>query len=73
MRVIRTLVVDDERYAREELTFLLESFPSLQVAGEAESGEAAIMKSLQLQPDVVFLDVEMPKMNGIEVPNLFWN
>ena len=35
--------------------------------GEAESGEAAILKALQLQPDVVFLDVEMPKMNGMEV------
>ncbi|MFS0576195.1 LytTR family DNA-binding domain-containing protein [Sporosarcina sp. 179-K 3D1 HS] len=67
MRVIRTLVVDDERYAREELTFLLGQFPSIQVVGEAESGEAAIMKTLQLQPDVVFLDVEMPKMGGMEV------
>ena len=34
--------------------------------GEAESGEAAILKALQLQPDVVFLDIEMPKMNGLE-------
>ena len=67
MRVIRTLVVDDERYAREELTFLLGRFPAIQVVGEAETGEAAIMKTLQLQPDVVFLDVEMPKMGGMEV------
>ena len=67
MRVIRTLVVDDERYAREELTFLLGRFPAIQVVGEAETGEAAIMKTLQLQQDVVFLDVEMPKMGGMEV------
>ncbi|WP_445683346.1 LytR/AlgR family response regulator transcription factor [Sporosarcina sp. FSL W7-1349] len=66
MRAIRTLIVDDERYAREELTFLLGNFPSIQVVGEADSGEAAIMKTLQLQPDVVFLDVEMPKMGGME-------
>ena len=67
MRTIRTLIVDDERYAREELTYLLGKFPDVQVVGEAESGEAAILKALQLQPDVVFLDVEMPKMNGMEV------
>ena len=66
MGTIRTLIVDDERYAREELTYLLSKFPGVQVVGEAESGEAAILKALQLQPDVVFLDVEMPKMNGIE-------
>lgn len=66
MRIIRTLIVDDERYAREELTYLVRQFPNVQVVGEAEGGESAILKALQLQPDVVFLDVEMPKMNGIE-------
>ena len=65
--MIRTLVVDDERYAREELVFLLNQFPSIQVIGEADSGDQAVMKAIQLQPDLVFLDVEMPKMNGMEV------
>lgn len=63
---IRVLIVDDERYAREELRHLLLDFPSIQVIGEADSGEKAIMKSLQLHPDVVFLDVKMPKLNGME-------
>lgn len=63
---IKTLIVDDELYSRDELKHLLNDFPSLHIIGEAESGEAAIMKSLQLQPDVVFLDVEMPRMNGME-------
>ena len=67
MGPISALIVDDERYAREEIAFLLGKFPGFQVLGEAESGETAILKALQLQPDVVFLDVEMPKMNGIEV------
>lgn len=62
---IRTLIVDDELYSRDELKHLLQAFPSIQIIGEAESGEAAIMKTLQLQPDIVFLDVEMPKMNGM--------
>ncbi|HZH60424.1 MAG TPA: LytTR family DNA-binding domain-containing protein [Metabacillus sp.] len=62
---IKTLIVDDELYSRDELKHLLQDFPSINIVGEAESGEAAVMKSLQLQPDVVFLDVEMPKMNGM--------
>jgi len=67
MLKIKALVVDDERYAREELTYLLKDYPFIEIIGEAETGESAIMKTLQLQPDVVFLDVEMPKMNGMEV------
>ncbi|WP_163528378.1 LytR/AlgR family response regulator transcription factor [Halobacillus ihumii] len=61
------VVVDDERFSREELIFLLEKHPSIEVIGEADSGEAALMKTIQLQPDVLFLDVEMPKMDGMEV------
>ncbi|HAQ07951.1 MAG TPA: DNA-binding response regulator [Bacillus bacterium] len=63
---IRTLIVDDELYSRDELKHLLSSFDAIQVVGEADTGEAAVMKALQLQPDVVFLDVEMPKMNGMQ-------
>jgi two-component system, LytTR family, response regulator LytT len=65
-KAIKTLIVDDELYSRDELKHLLKCFPSINIVGEAESGEAAILKSIQLQPDVVFLDVEMPKMNGME-------
>jgi two-component system, LytTR family, response regulator LytT len=64
---IKVMVVDDEPYSREELKHLLQSFSTIQVVGEAESGEAALMKVLQLQPDVIFLDVEMPRMNGMEL------
>ncbi|MBO1001467.1 LytR/AlgR family response regulator transcription factor [Pseudogracilibacillus auburnensis] len=67
MGTFKVLVVDDERFAREELIFLLENFPESKVIAEAERGEAAILKAIQLQPDVVFLDIEMPKMDGIEV------
>ncbi|GHH96909.1 LytR/AlgR family response regulator transcription factor [Neobacillus kokaensis] len=62
---IRTLIVDDEPYSRDELKHLLEAYPSIQIVGEAESGEAAVINAIQLQPDVVFLDVEMPKINGM--------
>ncbi|AZU61874.1 LytR/AlgR family response regulator transcription factor [Neobacillus mesonae] len=62
---IRTLIADDEPYSRDELKHLLGEYPSIQIIDEAESGEATIMKAIQMQPDVVFLDVEMPKMNGM--------
>ncbi|WP_186580031.1 LytR/AlgR family response regulator transcription factor [Aquibacillus kalidii] len=64
---IRTLIVDDERYARDELKHLLSAFDSIQVIGEADSGEAAILQAIKHQPDVIFLDIEMPKVNGMEV------
>ncbi|MGE7767300.1 LytR/AlgR family response regulator transcription factor [Peribacillus sp. NPDC096540] len=64
--VIRTLVVDDERYSREELIHLLKQYPSIEVIGEGESGEQAIVKTMQLQPDAIFLDIEMPIMNGMD-------
>ncbi|WP_456272244.1 LytR/AlgR family response regulator transcription factor [Bacillus sp. AK031] len=65
-KTIKALVVDDERYSRDELKHLLGDYSSIQVAGEADSGENAILQALQHSPDVVFLDVEMPKMNGME-------
>ncbi|MCA0972589.1 LytTR family DNA-binding domain-containing protein [Halobacillus litoralis] len=65
--MIRALIVDDERFSRDELVFLLSKHESIEVVGEADSGEVAVMKTIQLQPDVLFLDVEMPKMDGMEV------
>lgn len=62
---IKTLIVDDELYSRDELKHLLSAFPSIEIVGEAESGEAAIMKALHLHPDVIFLDVDMPRMDGM--------
>lgn len=67
MRKITALIVDDERYAREEIIYLLGEHANIDVVAEAENGEMAIIKALQLLPDIVFLDVEMPKMSGIEV------
>ena len=63
---IRTLIVDDERYSREELIYLLKRHPTLEIVGEADSGEQAVLKTMQLKPEAVFLDIEMPLMNGLE-------
>jgi len=66
-QLIRTIIVDDEPYNRAELKHLLKAFPSIQVIDEADSGESAIMKAIKHQPDAIFLDIEMPKMNGMQV------
>jgi len=66
-QLMQVLIVDDEPYNREELKHLLSEFTQIQSVQEAESGEEAIMKTMQHQPDVIFLDVEMPKVSGMEV------
>jgi len=64
---IRTLVVDDEPAARRGLRLLLEPDEEIQVIGEAASGQEAVQKITQEKPDLVFLDVQMPELNGFKV------
>ncbi len=64
---IRTLVVDDEPAARRGVTMLLERDPDLVVIGEASAGKEAVRKILAEKPDLVFLDVQMPELNGFKV------
>jgi two-component system response regulator LytT len=64
---LRALVVDDEQLAREELSYLLAQIGGVSVVGEATNGIEAIGLIEDLSPDVVFLDVQMPGMNGFEV------
>lgn len=64
---MRALLVDDERLARVEFTRLLEKFPDIEIIGEASNGEEAIEKIEELNPDLVFLDIQMPGMTGFEV------
>ena len=63
---IRILLVDDHPVVRQGLRTLLEGRTEWQVAGEASDGIEALEKVSDLQPDVVVLDVTMPRMNGIE-------
>ncbi len=64
---LRALIVDDEPLARERLYELLSDAPHTTVAGEAEDGPEAVDAIRELEPDLVFLDVQMPGMSGIDV------
>lgn len=63
----RALIVDDEAPAREELRYLLDELGTVQVVGEATNGEEALVLLSSLDYDIVFLDVRMPGLNGLEV------
>ncbi|HEX8255696.1 MAG TPA: LytTR family DNA-binding domain-containing protein [Thermoanaerobaculia bacterium] len=65
--VIRALVVDDEPLARKRMRSLLRDYEDVTVEGEAADGAEAIRTIAELRPDVVFLDVQMPELDGFEV------
>jgi two-component system LytT family response regulator len=64
---IRTLVVDDEPLARERLRKLLEQEPDIEVVGECADGTEAVAAVKQHAPDLIFLDVQMPELDGFGV------
>jgi two-component system, NarL family, invasion response regulator UvrY len=64
--MIRILLVDDHAVVRTGFRLLLQARPDITVVGEADSGEAACQRYLELSPDVVVMDIAMPGMGGIE-------
>ena len=64
---LRVLVVDDEPLARKSVRILLEDVPGAEVVGEAGNGRDAVAAIRELRPDLVFLDVQMPEMDGFDV------
>jgi two-component system LytT family response regulator len=64
---LRVLVVDDEAPARRKVLRLLREEPAVEIAGEADSGEAAVAGIKKQHPDLVFLDVQMPGLDGFGV------
>jgi two-component system, LytTR family, response regulator LytT len=64
---ISTLIVDDEPLAREELSFLLADFPEIEILDTTSNGLEAVKMIESLEPDLVFLDVQMPGLDGLGV------
>jgi two-component system, LytTR family, response regulator LytT len=64
---LSALVVDDEQLAREELSFLLKDFPEVELIETAANGLEAVKLITDLEPDLVFLDVQMPGLDGLGV------
>ncbi len=67
MKRIRTLLVDDEQLARRGLELRLASAPDLEVVGECANGREAVDMVAKLEPDLMFLDIQMPGLSGFDV------
>ena len=64
--MIRVLIVEDSPSIQEFLTYILSADPDLKVVGTAENGEEAVEATVRLKPDVITMDIHMPKMDGFE-------
>jgi two-component system chemotaxis response regulator CheB len=63
-RLIRVLVIDDSAFSRQAITRMLATSPLVEVVGVARDGEEALRKTFELAPDLITLDLEMPRMDG---------
>ena len=63
----RCLIVDDEKPARQELLYILGNIDGIEVVGEASNGIEALDLNRELKPDIMFLDIQMPQISGIDV------
>jgi two-component system LytT family response regulator len=66
---LTAIIIDDERLARKDLASLLSEHPAINVVGEADNVSAAIIAIEQLNPDVIFLDIQMPGESGFDLLN----
>ncbi len=67
VKKIKTVIIDDEPLARKGLSIRLQEYPELDVIGEANNGQNAFELIKAMKPDLVFMDIQMPVMNGFQV------
>ncbi|MGE6220534.1 LytR/AlgR family response regulator transcription factor [Nubsella zeaxanthinifaciens] len=63
----KTIIIEDEQLARQRLKRLLNNYSEIEIIGEAENGQLGLQLIESLQPDLIFLDIEMPVLNGFEM------
>ncbi|MDP1624052.1 MAG: LytTR family DNA-binding domain-containing protein [Bacteroidales bacterium] len=68
--ILRTILIDDEQPAREVVKHYLRDFPEIEILGEFSDGFGGLKAIQELKPDLVFLDVQMPKLTGLELLDL---
>ncbi len=68
--MIRVLICDDQAIARHGLQMILSTAPDVQIVGQAEDGQAALDLIAQTNPDLVLMDLKMPKLNGVQATRL---
>ena len=64
---MKAIIIDDERLARQELKSLLSEYPEIEIIGESSNAEDAIKQIEEKEPDLIFLDIQMPGKNGFEM------
>ncbi|MCG9966478.1 response regulator transcription factor [Pelotomaculum terephthalicicum JT] len=73
MKRIKVLITDDHTLIREGLRKILSTEEAIEVVGEAEDGQQAIEQAIKIKPDVILMDITMPKVNGIEATRIIKN
>ena len=71
--MIKVIIADDEEPARGELKFLLEQYDDISIIAEASDGEMAVRLCHELKPDLVFMDIQMPVLSGVEAAEMLVN
>ena len=69
-KIIRTIIADDEHLARESLSQLLQAFDTIEIVAECQNGFEVIQTVREKKPDLLFLDIQMPKLDGFDVLEL---
>ena len=67
---MKIIIIDDEAPARELIRYYLQAYPGIEIAGEADNGFTAMKIIREQNPELIFLDVQMPKLTGFEMLEL---